>query len=447
MADSPDFSGLGWEHDVFGFEPIWTVQPNEEAIKRTTQETLRWSDPCTINFFDANAFNKFYVVKCGHKEVLICVSLPVDPKWKTLSEVATLRWVRENTTIPVPEVLSHQANRSSRIGFEYIMMSKMPGKPLEDIWLSAGTPHKEKLVRQLARIYSEMFATKLRGIGNIYPQASSSELSGPSMSSHRIATRTPPVERIVSIPFIWADRRRQSISRGPFPTSKEWLSARLLLCERECRHRFYHVQKYSKDSERQNDSMEIEGENLSADNLRKAFDIISRLKKQLGKLFQQTDSGPEASVIFHDDLYGCNVLANEREGITAVVNWECISAIPLWYACQLPCFLEVKSTLVRPVRGAYEGLKSPEANRLYRARLKIPETFHLRSIFLGEMLKLQPQWVEIFHSSQKLRDFEFAITNYDEEVYLDKILSWLDDMESGKGKVRGLKERISDIEA
>ncbi|CAM1508008.1 Fc.00g048560.m01.CDS01 [Cosmosporella sp. VM-42] len=438
MTDSADFSGLGWEPDAFGFEPIWTVQPNEEAIKWTTQEALHWKGNCTIQFFDANAFNKFYVVKCAQKEVLTCVSLPVDPQWKTLSEVATLRFVRENTGISVPDVYSYSANRSNRIGFEYIIMTRMPGKPLEDVWLSSGALHKEKLVRQLARIYSEMFENKLRGIGNIYPKSHLSE------QGQKATGGPPPVERIVSAPFIWADRRHQNISRGPFSTSKEWLSTRLLLAERECRHRFYHLQQLAKESRSQDDPVEVEGENLSRENLRKAFNIISRLQKQLNILFQQTNSGPETSVIFHDDLYGCNVLADDEKGLTAVVNWGCISAVPLWYACQLPCFLEVKSTTVRPVRGAYEGPKHPEDNKIYRARLKIPETIHLRSIFLGEMLQLQPQWIEIFHSNQKLRDFEFAITNYDEEVYLDKILSWLDDLESGKEKFRGLKERIAD---
>jgi hypothetical protein len=47
------------------------------------------------------------------------------PRLKTESEVATLRYLRENTRVPVPEVICYDANPYNRLGGEWILMSKV----------------------------------------------------------------------------------------------------------------------------------------------------------------------------------------------------------------------------------------------------------------------------------------------------------------------------------
>lgn len=47
------------------------------------------------------------------------------PRLKTESEVATMRYLREHTSIPVPEVYQYDANPYNRLGGEYILMSKV----------------------------------------------------------------------------------------------------------------------------------------------------------------------------------------------------------------------------------------------------------------------------------------------------------------------------------
>lgn len=131
-----DFDGLGWVRDgIWGSEPRWTVELDENAIKDTASSSLNLTTtPCNIEFLAQGAFNKVYILTFPEKkkEVIARVTVPVDPKWKTLSEVATLQWVRDNTSLPIPEVISYQADRASAIGFEWIVMSKMPGRSLRD---------------------------------------------------------------------------------------------------------------------------------------------------------------------------------------------------------------------------------------------------------------------------------------------------------------------------
>lgn len=47
------------------------------------------------------------------------------PRLKTLSEVATMDYLREMTTVPVPSIHQFDANPYNRLGGEYILMSKV----------------------------------------------------------------------------------------------------------------------------------------------------------------------------------------------------------------------------------------------------------------------------------------------------------------------------------
>ena len=47
------------------------------------------------------------------------------PRLKTESEVATLSYLREKTTVPVPRIYHYDSNPWNRLGGEFILMSKV----------------------------------------------------------------------------------------------------------------------------------------------------------------------------------------------------------------------------------------------------------------------------------------------------------------------------------
>lgn len=102
---SMEFQGLEWVARTFSLEPTWTREPNVESTKQIIM-SLGMIDqgPISISFLAQGAFNKLYdIITPNNSETLILrVTLPVDPRYKTLSEVATMNWVRENTNVPVP---------------------------------------------------------------------------------------------------------------------------------------------------------------------------------------------------------------------------------------------------------------------------------------------------------------------------------------------------------
>ncbi|KAK0737238.1 kinase-like domain-containing protein [Apiosordaria backusii] len=67
------------------------------------------------------------------------------------SQVATLRVIRKKTSLPVPEVYSHDTTSKNEIGAPYICMSFMPGQPAYKLWFSP-QKSRRKLTREQLRL-------------------------------------------------------------------------------------------------------------------------------------------------------------------------------------------------------------------------------------------------------------------------------------------------------
>ena len=85
------------------------------------------------------------------------------------SEVATIGFLRRNTTIPVPEVFYHDARFGSDnpLGLPYMLMEAMPGKRLYGGGFSDFIPdqYKSKVYRQIADFELQLFSHPFPQIG------------------------------------------------------------------------------------------------------------------------------------------------------------------------------------------------------------------------------------------------------------------------------------------
>jgi aminoglycoside phosphotransferase (APT) family kinase protein len=57
--------------------------------------------------------------------------------------------------------------------------------------------------------------------------------------------------------------------------------------------------------------------------------LAHKLTNLLPKIFPSLQSAPEQSAIWHEDLSLSNILINEQGEITALLDWECMSAMLL----------------------------------------------------------------------------------------------------------------------
>ena len=161
-----------------GSGPSRAHEPDIPVLEDITSKAL--NIPCSISPFTQGDFNKLYNVRvkedgqtkdARQMQHLLRVSLSINPKFKTLSEVTTLTWIRQHTSVPVPKILAYDCSGSShndKAGFEWMLMEKIPGKPLDEIWTSMTWAHKEELVIQLARCCADLFSKRLSAIGNLF---------------------------------------------------------------------------------------------------------------------------------------------------------------------------------------------------------------------------------------------------------------------------------------
>lgn len=366
------------------------------------------------------AFNKLYLVQAaGQDDLILRVSLPVDPRFKTQSEVATLEWMSRNTELPVPKVMLHDASRHSRISFEWILMSKLPGEVWATRWQSMAYATKEQLVKKFCRYASHVFRKQCRGIGNIHSSSPSAE-----------------VGRIVSMHFFWDHRIHEDVPRGPFKTTRDWMQARLMLSSRESHGK---IAKYSAQSEMGSDNED------DLHDAQQTLDIIKKLQPLVDVVFPPAqDPEPEATMLFHDDLSLHNILVDRDGNLTGVVDWECVSALPLWASCYFPTFLNDQPRNSMPDRANDDVEPNGEIDGLYWDHVKEYELTRLRKTFLEEMASLEPGWMEVFESSAQKRDPDMAVRKRDNDFLAKRIQGWVDDVTKGRVDGPGLLERIYD---
>uniref|UniRef100_A0A8H7TV68 Aminoglycoside phosphotransferase domain-containing protein n=1 Tax=Bionectria ochroleuca TaxID=29856 RepID=A0A8H7TV68_BIOOC len=143
-----EISGFEWVATIWGLEPRWTVDLDENAIQKTVQLALERPCPDSIQLLAKGTFNRVYSVGANDPEAVIRICMPILPEVKTECEVATIHWVQSHTSLPVPKILAYQSHCKNQIGFEWILMEKLKRKKaLSDAWREMDFIAKQHLVR------------------------------------------------------------------------------------------------------------------------------------------------------------------------------------------------------------------------------------------------------------------------------------------------------------
>ncbi|KAK6513050.1 hypothetical protein TWF506_009213 [Arthrobotrys conoides] len=431
---------IEWKKNLFGSQPAWRMEPSIDRVtdlmrlkiqtisQNEEEETSSTESPAT--YIGGGAFNKLYSMDCGAKNSWILrITLPVDPYYKTASEVATTNLIRSFTSLPVPEILFHYAGGVEThpgdgiIGLEWILMTKLPGKNLRDAWQEMDIELKMRSVELLADKLHEMYTcevARFSSIGNVYQLSNQTDETGNQAPP---GSATYAVGRIVSMPFFWEKRLSYPVERGPFPSSAEWLASRLQFVDQECTQI---VDSVSSDPYDKEDAV--------------SFRALSRRLFQHIQAFVPAD---EKFVLHHDDVNTGNLLVDPNTGaLTGILDWECVSVLPAWKSCQLPRFLMcTKARHTKPSEERYCEQPNGPPNSLYFEHLREWELTTLRKCFFQRMksLSLSSDWMDIYESSERIRDFEHAVQYCDNEFMVKIIEEWLTAFERGEPYQRLLK--------
>ncbi|KAK4446967.1 phosphotransferase enzyme family-domain-containing protein [Podospora aff. communis PSN243] len=245
------------------------------------------------------------------------------------------------------------------IGFEWILMEYMEGTSAHVRWRTMSMEQKAAFAERMAQFQAEMVRlgkeSLIRGIGTL-------------------------------------DIRDEiDDGEGPFRSSHDWLSTVLDII---LRHHGAILEK-SDDEDDREDAEEVSS-------------VARKLLALVPKIFPATLEQSETTALYHHDLHLNNVLVDDNGKITAVLDWECVSAMPLWMTAKLPKFLEGPAREEEPQKDAYldaepmlpdlpaevgePGFGDEGKNELYHIHKMEYEATQLRKVYKARLGKLWPEW-------------------------------------------------------
>ncbi|RMZ37987.1 hypothetical protein CA14_005032 [Aspergillus flavus] len=302
---------LQWHTTFAGSSPVWPSEPAIPTIASialaalSAQHTQVGDLPSiTVNFFAQGSFNKNYeiVVSNQKDKFLFRVTLPVDPFFKSESEVATLAFLRQKTSIPVPEVVAWSSTSDNALSYEWTLLKKV-----------------------------EAYAAELRSlpfdqIGSLYFEGSNTcaETNSSVQDSQQIKSMSNYLGKGVEVgqmvlPFFFSKRRLYIHSdRGPFANSLQYLTAK--------------------------DASDIDSdcdENL-LDEAPQMLEVCQTAHDLVVRLFPPTDPDTCHTIYLHDLNQNNVILDPISHDIIAVIDWEMICVLPNWASFFYPkMFLDV----------------------------------------------------------------------------------------------------------
>lgn len=88
------------------------------------------------------------------------------PEEKMRSEIATMKYISEKTSIPIPRVYGYSITNNNSLGLPFLLLGYIEGKTLHSVGMkNLTTEQQEHLYEQLSRIYLELFQQQFDRIG------------------------------------------------------------------------------------------------------------------------------------------------------------------------------------------------------------------------------------------------------------------------------------------
>jgi len=186
---------------------------NVEELKKAAASSINRHEGDIKGFskLAEGGFNRvFEITMNDNTQVLARLPYPstYPKRYAVASEVATLDLIRSHG-IPVPKVLGYSADSENPVGAEYIILEKLPGRPIGDVWYDLSEKERLKVTLQLVQLEAKLFAIDLPACGSIY-----------------YSRDLPPDTQRIIIPWQVADHE---LCIGPDAALKWWFEERSLL--------------------------------------------------------------------------------------------------------------------------------------------------------------------------------------------------------------------------
>ena len=130
---------------------------NELATQHKNTEHLAINDTYIhriLTYLAVRTLGKFHSLKGQWCIPITKHKIVKSGLWVNLTEAATMRYIAENTSIPVPKVLCAFVRKGKNRA--YIVMEKIRGNPLPAVWGTLSEDSRDKVYSQLKLMLQEL---------------------------------------------------------------------------------------------------------------------------------------------------------------------------------------------------------------------------------------------------------------------------------------------------
>ncbi|KAK2748309.1 hypothetical protein FQN57_000967 [Myotisia sp. PD_48] len=261
-------------------------------------------------------YNKVFSLKMENgEEILARIPNPNAGHAKSLvaSEVATLDFLRNVLDFPAPRVLgwSSPTIQPNPVGAEYILMEKMKGRQLSEVWDTMSEAQRLDLVKSLVAIEKKLASTKFEHHGSLYYQDTAAD--GRSITNSEIIKSG---QEAVS-KFVIGKKAHQYFSA---------------VVQREIAM----IRKFESQKPL-NPSIFLGITSTSSKN------HIQLLERFLAKLPHILPSeGVSHPIFLHHDLHFDNIFVDELDPtkISSIIDWQAVYASPVFMQARFPLIID-----------------------------------------------------------------------------------------------------------
>ncbi|KAM5454088.1 hypothetical protein McanCB49686_004395 [Microsporum canis] len=244
------------------------------------------------------------------------------------SEAATIDYLRLQG-IPIPKVLAwNNSVTNNPLGTEYIITEKAKGKELEATWYTMGIDERKSVMERIVAIESLLFKIKLPAYGSLYYTDSLPNGTDIAVLPDDNAFCVGP-----SAEILWWYHKRGGLkaNRGPWNSSVELLNS-VGLREIEWL-RTYGEPRYPREPlYREFYGKKKVDPGVQIRSLENYLSVAPYIIPTQEYLNQPT--------IRHPDFSPNNIFINESGEISAIIDWERTSILPLFIQANIPKYFQ-----------------------------------------------------------------------------------------------------------
>ncbi|CZT02790.1 uncharacterized protein RCO7_05938 [Rhynchosporium graminicola] len=260
-------------------------------------------------------------------------------RFSIASDVATMNLVR-SYGVPVPKVLGYSATSQNAVGAEYMIMEKVNGRDLGDIWYDLSEKERLKVVVQVARLESVLFSIPLPACGSVYYKhdlESNAEAVTISAGEGDGEDASGIAGQLCIGPDVaqkwWYDKRDQlPVPRGPFLQADQAFTAgaekELAWLKTHARPRLPHIIPHRELHDYQKIS---------------PADHVASIEKYLQiapYLVPRDKDYLLRPTLRHPDFQPRNIFVGDDFTITGVIDWQHCSTLPLILQAGVPEYFQ-----------------------------------------------------------------------------------------------------------